>query len=222
MALGMPTESGGGGEFSAIVKYDARAGRMFRVDRTQDGGGAWNTDNVEITQGFQAIMDLENIEVGWALFAAGAPPSFAMVKLGEPMPARPTSEHRNAFRLMMKLGKSVGGDVRELAAQAKTVIGAVDKLHDAYTAGLKDNPGKLPVVALTGAVPVTSTGQGKSSTNYAPVFEITAWVDRPAELSGQPGQRAGTTDALPASEPVATPAPAQPARAEPALAGQEF
>jgi len=216
MALGIQTETSGGGDFSPIVKYDARAGRMFRVDRTQDSGGAWQTDNVEITNGFQAVFDLENIEVGWALFAAGSPPSFALAKLGQPMPARPTSEHKNAFRVMLKLGKAVGGDVREMAAQSKAVIGAMDKLHDAYSAGLKDNAGKLPVVAMTGSVPIVSTGQGKSSTNYQPVFEIVKWVDRPAELSGGVAP-VGAAPVAPA--PVAPPAPAT---AEPAMAGEEF
>lgn len=213
MALGMQTESGGGGDFTPIVKYDARAGKMFRVDRTQDDGGSWNTDNVEITNGFQAVFDLENIEVGWALFAAGAPPSFALAPLGVPMPARPTSEHKNAFRILIKLGKSAGGDVRELASQAKVMIAAVDKLHDEFTAGLKTNPGKLPVVAMTGSAPVVSKGQGKSSTNYQPVFEIVKWVDRPAELNGAPAAPAQVAPA-----PVATPAPA---KAEPAMAGGE-
>ena len=218
MALGMPTENSGGGDFSPIVKYDARAGRMFRVDRTQDAGGSWNTENVEITNGFQAVFDLENIQVGWALFAAGSPPSFALVNLGQPIPARPTSEHKNAFRVMMKLGKSSGGDVREMAAQSKAVIGAMDKLHDAYSAGLKDNPGKLPVVALTGSVPIVTTGQGKSSTNYQPVFEIVKWVDRPADLLGDGAAPATAAPAQAAPAPAATPAPA---KAEPAMAGGE-
>lgn len=186
MGLGLQTESGGGGDFADIIKYDARAGRMFRVDRTQ-GANGWETNNVEITNGFTFVPDLDNVQVGYALFAAGVAPSFTMVPLGDPMPHKPSDQHKQGFKLMSKLGKDSGGDLRELASCAKTVIGAISALHDEYTAGQAANPGKLPVVALTGSTPVVSTGQGKSSTNYAPVFQIVKWVDRPAELvGGQP------------------------------------
>lgn len=182
MALGLQTESGGGGEFTPILKYDARAGRMFRVDRTQDASGGWQTENVEVTNGFQAVMDLEQVRVGWCLFAAGVQPSFSLVPLGQPLPARPSDQHKQGFKMLLKLGKSSGGDVRELSATSKAVLSAVDELHTAYEAQKAQHPGQLPVVALTSTKPIVSTGQGKSSTNYAPVFEIVKWVDRPAEL----------------------------------------
>lgn len=201
MALGLQTESNGGGDFTPVVKFDARAGRMFRVDREQDGGGQWTTNNVEITNGFTAIMDLENIEVGWCLFAAGVAPQLSLVKLGQALPARPSDQHKQGFRMLMKLGKSSGGDVREIAATSKAVLGAVDELHNAYEAAKASNPGKLPVVALTGSKPIVSTGKGQSSTNYAPIFEIQKWVDRPADLGG-------AATAKPEEAPAPKPAPA--------------
>lgn len=200
MALGLVTESNGGGDFNKVVKFDARAGRMFRVDREQDSGGQWQTDNVEITNGFTAVMDLENIEVGWCLFAAGVAPQLKLVPLGQPLPARPSDQHKQGFRLMMKLGKSSGGDVREISATSKAVLGAVDELHTAYEADKKDNPGKLPLVALTGSKPIVSTGKGQTSTNYAPIFEIQKWIDRPAELGG--AATSGETKEDPKPEPV--------------------
>lgn len=202
MALGLQTESGGG-EFTPVVKFDARAGRMFRVDREQDGGGNWNTNNVEITNGFTAVMDLENIEVGWLLFAAGVAPQLTLVKLGQPLPQRPSDQHKQGFRMLMKLGKSSGGDVREIAATSKAVLGAVDDLHTAYESQKAANPGKLPVVALTGSKAIVSTGKGQSSTNYAPIFEIQKWVDRPAELGGASG--ATQQEAAPTPPPPAAP-----------------
>lgn len=217
MGLGLQTESGGG-DYANIIKFDARAGRMFRIDRSQDGGGQWQTNNIEITNGFQAVVDMENISVGWALFAAGVAPSFSMVKLGQPLPAKPSDQHKQGFRVMVKLGKASGGDVRELASCAKVVIGALDTLHTAYEAQKAANPGKLPVVALKGSTAVVSTGKGQSSTNYAPIFEIVKWVDRPDDLpvgvaapaaapvaaneaKAQPVQQARTT-----SQAVAAPA----------------
>jgi len=207
MALGLNTESGG--DYKPVLKYDARAGRLFRVDRSQDSAGNWNTDNVEVTNGFQAVFDLDNIEVGWILFAAGVAPSWDMVALGQPLPPRPSDQHKQGFRLNLKLGKASGGDVREFASTAKAVIGAVDGLHEAFLKGKSANPGKLPVVAMTGATPVTTEGKGQKSTNYTPVFEIKSWVDRPAELGGSA---------------AAAPAPAPTPKPEPiaAMADDEF
>lgn len=187
MALGLTTESGGG-DYTDIIKFDARAGRMFRIDRSQDSGGQWQTDQVEITNGFSAIFDLDNIEVGWALFAAGVAPQFSMVELGQPLPAKPSDTHKQGFRIMLKLGKSSGGDLREFASCAKAVISSVDALHEAFLAGRKTNAGKLPVVSLTGSTAIVSEGKGQKSTNYSPIFEITKWVDRPAELGAVPAK----------------------------------
>jgi hypothetical protein len=143
MALGLQTESGGG-DYAQIIKYDARAGRMFRIDRSQDGSGVWQTNNVEISQGFQAIFDLENVQVGWALFAAGVAPSFSMVPLGHPLPAKPSDQHKQGFKMMVKLGKGSGGDVRELASCAKVVISALDALHTQFEAARGTTPASCP------------------------------------------------------------------------------
>ncbi len=209
MALGLNTGSdgGSGGQFTPVVKYDARAGRIFRVDREQGGDGSWDTKNVEITNGFTAVMDLENIEVGWALFRAGVMPSLAMSKLGTAMPDKPSDKHKQGFRINMKLGKASGGDVREMAATAKCVLAGVDTLHTDYEAGKKDNPGKLPVVVLDSTISIVTEGKDKdgnkqTSTNYQPVWKIKSWIDRPAELGG-----AGKAD-VPEPEPVKAEAPA--------------
>jgi len=203
MALGLNTGSEGGGDYADIVKFDARAGRLFRVDRVQ-GPAGWETNNVEVTSGFQAVFDMENISVGWALFAAGLAPSFAMVPLGQPLPAKPSDQHKQCFKIMMKLGKSSGGDVREMASQAKVVIGAIDRLHTDYEAGKAANPGKLPVVALTGSTAVVSTGKGQSSTNYAPIFAITGWVDRPTELPANGNTAPVASAAAPVAQAITT------------------
>jgi len=211
MGLGLNIESGGGsgGSFTPVCKYDARAGRIFRVDREQ-ADGSWETKNVEITSNFSAVMDLENIEVGWALFQAGVMPSLAMVKMGNALPDKPSDKHKQGFRLLMKLGKASGGDVREMAATARCVLVSFDQLHDAYVAGVKDNPGKLPVVSLSGTTGITSEGKDKdgnkqSSTNYQPIWKIDRWIDRPAELGGKGGD---APQEEPKPEPVKQPEPA--------------
>ena len=216
MALGLTTATAEGGDFAQILKYDARAGRMFVVNRQQDDYGQWETNNVEVTNGFNAIFDLEQIQVGWVHFANGVAPNWSMVPLGQPMPAKPSADHRQAFRLLVKLGKSAGGDVREFASSAKAVINAMDALHTAFEKDRAANPGKLPVVAMTGATPITTTGKGQSSTNYAPDFEIVRWVARPQDLPGPDKAHAS----LPASAPR-TAAPAANGR-EPGDDGEEY
>ena len=181
MGLGLQTESTSG-DYTPLVKFDARAGRMFRVDRAQDSGGNWMTDQVDITSSFAAVFDLDSVQVGWAHFVAGVAPSFAIVPLGAPLPAKPSENHKQVFKITLKLGKECGGDVRELASQAKVVIGAVDTLHNQFTAERAAHPGQLPVVRIASTMPVKSSGKGQTSTNYAPVFEIVKWVDRPADM----------------------------------------
>ncbi len=187
MALGINTEGGSSADIIPIVKYDARAGRAVRVDRTNTGAG-WAAEPVDITSGFKAVFDMENIEVGWMCFNTGGAPDFKLAPLGTSAGEKPSDNHREGFRLMLKLGKESGGDtpVRELSSVAKVVIRGFNKLHDAYLAGVKENAGKLPVVALKASTPVVSGAGLHKSTNYEPVFEITGWTARPADLVFRP------------------------------------
>lgn len=190
MALGLKTESTPL-DITPIIKYDARAGRVFRIDRIEDQGN-WVKEEHEITDKFSAIMDMENIEVGWFNFDTGGAPDFQLVPLGEDAGQRPSDKHREGFRIMLKLNKQIGGEepVREFSACAKAVIGGFDALHDQYLAGVKANAGKLPVVKIAKTQPITSGSGAKKSTNYAPVFEIIGWVARPADLVFKPKARA--------------------------------
>jgi len=202
MALGINYESNGG-DFLPIVKFDCRAGRMFRRDRANGE----NTD-VDITRAFKAVIDLENLETGWMNFDTGGAPEFAMSVWGKgETPAKPSEKHRLGVRLVLKLHKDCGGDVREFAGNAKALVRGIDGLHDEYLAGVKSNPGKLPVVVLDDTVPIT-TGEGaRKSTNYAPVFKIANWVARPEDLVYEPRSSSAPTD-RPASSGAATSPPA--------------
>ncbi len=196
MSLGLPKNASG--DFKPFVKYDARAGRMFRRDR-EDGE---NTD-VEITQGFAAIFDMPNIEVGWVRFAEGGAPDWSVVKIGQPLPARPSPEHKQGFKVDVKLAKSSGGDLREFGSSAGCVIGALDTLHDAYSSAAESKAGKLPIVSLAGTSTVKSGQGAKTSTNYAPNFVIKSWVDRPADMSPAPAKAAEQAKQEPAQQQAA-------------------
>ena len=196
MALGIPT----GGNRTPVVKYDARAGRWFRVDGKDQV--------VDVSHGFAAIFDLAQIEIGWAKFAAGMAPDVHMARVPSPMPAQPTADHKRAVRLHVKLGKSIGGDMRELMTQAGIVMAAIDQLHDAYMAAPEAKEGKLPVVACPTTEAVTiSTGAGKS-TNYKPVLQIVSWVSRPADLPLTSAPVASAPAAPPATGSTIAPPPA--------------
>ncbi|MBA2525935.1 MAG: hypothetical protein H0V18_09165 [Pyrinomonadaceae bacterium] len=183
MALGMNFNSGGDGDIVPYVKYDSRAGRISRDDRTQSPDGNYGNDIVDITSSFKAVIDMENIEIGFFLFTTGAALQMQVVPIGQVMPQKPAGEGwKQGARVMMKLHKSCGGDVREMSGNAASFLRGFDELHTAYEAGKAANPGKLPIVVLKSAQPVT-TGQGaRKSTNYQPVFEITGWAPRPVDL----------------------------------------
>lgn len=184
MGFGLNYDSQASGDIIPICKFDARAGRMFRVDR-KDG----NNTPVDITRAFRAVFDLENVEVGFIDFNTGGAPAFTLVPLGDPMPNNPGNGAKQGIRIMMRLSKDCGGDVRELATCAKAAMRGLDQLHSAYQAAAGDNPNKLPVVAIKDTIPITSEGQGQKTTNYQPVFEIVSWADRPPDLVFKPKGR---------------------------------
>jgi hypothetical protein len=197
MALGLNTSSAGG-DFIPHVRYDARAGRLFRADRAQDSDG-WKTTMVDISQPPpQFIMDIGQIEIGWISYTGGTP-DLRMGPLSAGLAPQPSKEHRQGFRVRLYAPKLLGG-LREFASNAKAVIAAMDGLHSAYEAAPERQQGLVPVVCLASTTPITTKTPQGSTTNYAPVFRIEKWVPRPAEL-----------DAAAAATPVAAPAPS-PAR----------
>lgn len=173
---------GAGGNFLPIVKYDARAGRMARVDR-ENG----ESSSFDITNNFKAVFDFENVEVGYIRFVAGSAPDFKVSRFYDRKPiADPKGDYKAGVRFTIKLAKECGGDIREIASTAGAFLEAAKGLHVQYENGVKENPGKLPVVTLSGVRPRT-TGEGaRKSTNYEPEFKIVSWVSRPTDLVYSP------------------------------------
>lgn len=203
MALGLNTSTSGA-DVIPHIRYDARAGRLFRADRAQASDGRWETTMADISSPPpQMLMDLAQIEVGWLSYAGGTP-DLQMVPFGAALPAQPSKEHRQGFRVRVYAPKLLGG-LREFASSAKVVIAAMDALHSAYEAAAERSQGLVPVVCLAGTTPVTSKTPQGSSTNYAPVFRIEKWVSRPADLPIGPLSGAAPVAAAP------TPSPATPA-----------
>ena len=91
MALGFSNTgtSSGGGDFLPIVKYDARAGRFFRVDR-EDGVST----PVDITRSFKAVFDFENVETGWIASSRDLLPTSRCPRWGRPAWSAPVGTTR--------------------------------------------------------------------------------------------------------------------------------
>ena len=243
MAFMTAPTSAGTADRLPILKFDARAGRLFTVDRSQAADGSWITEQADITMTQPAFcVDFGSLEVGWAFFAAGGAPLWALAFYGEPQPVRPASpgfdeqnkalQFKPAFRIKVG-GQGIGG-IREFGGNSASLIGGMNDLHTRFEAASEAAQGKIPVVKMTSTQAIKS-GQ---STNYMPVFEIVAWVDRPKQLGERmvavPGRSLTPAPSVPprASVPVpppprpqppAAPQPAPaPARREPALVDDDM
>ncbi len=195
MALGLSMESTGGGDILPIIKFDAKSGDFIQQDR-ENINGQWEKKETELSLPIKIAFDFENLQVGWLSFASGAP-DFAMVKIGEAMPAKPSDEHKQAFRL--KIYKPELG-VREFSHSAKTVLKTMDVLHNQYEAEKGHNEGKMPIVHITGLTTVKVNSPQGELRFKAPEWSISEWIDRPSAMDG----------AVPSAAPIAaatTPAP---------------
>jgi hypothetical protein len=209
MALGISSNYNGG-DIKPFIKYDAKAGRLFRVDRVQQNDGTYATDTVEITDTAQMAIDLANIRVGWINYTTQGPVRRLVVLGKEPIPPRPEDKNaegkpsfKQGFEIDLLLDKaSGGGALRVFGSAAGCVIEAMDALHDAYSAAPEAKAGKLPIVKVAGVQPVKSA----QSTNYKPTFAIVSWIDRPASLTAAPAAASKIAPAT-GSTQIKAPAP---------------
>ena len=210
--FGFSTETAaGGGDFMPVCKYDARSGRLFRIDRVNTGNG-FQSEPVDITSIFKAVVDFENMQVGWIDFPVGSAPSFVLVPFADftagkiALPQKPSEKHKNGLRFTLKLGKACGGDkpLREMAGTAKAFLSGVEEVCQEYIKTKAQYAGQLPVLELVSTMPVKSGSGQASSTNYRPKFRISGWAPRPADLVAKPVPIAGApVEHLPA--PTAAP-----------------
>ena len=180
MALGFNTSTASGGDILPIVKWDAKSGDFIKQDRYQAGDGSWQKDEQELALPTTFAMDLGSIEIGWLSFSTGAP-DFQMVKAGEPIPAQPSPDHKQAFRCRIA-SRELG--LREFSHSAKTVLRAMDALHNEYEAQAPANPGKMPVVTISGTETIKVNSPNGELRFKAPEWSITEWIDRPEMMDG--------------------------------------
>lgn len=182
MALGFSTESSSSGsKFLPVVKFDAKAGEFIAINRTPgDTTGTWDKEEVEISLPTKVVIDMNDLEVGWISFVPTY--SCVMVKAGDKLPPQPSAEHKHSVRLKMFF-KEHG--LREMTPTSKTVLRAVDQLHDQFLAGADKNPGKMPIVTIHGTeTKKVSTPQGELRFKV-PKWEITGWTDAPSAMKAE-------------------------------------
>jgi hypothetical protein len=204
MGLGLSVSSG---DFIPFCKFDARAGRWFRKGENGD---------VDITDGFTAAFDFEQIEVGWMAFTAGTAPAYVTQNIALGVPAKPAGDNwKQGFRCNIALGTAQGGGVYELSSTAKALIGVIDRMHTEYSEAPEKSQGKLPVLKMSGTSVIETKGPNGTTRNYAPNLSIMAWVDRPASLAKKGAAPVAPIVAAPPATgstvvppPVAKPAPA--------------
>ena len=226
MAFGMQTS---GGNFLPIIKYDARAGRIFRVDK--DNG---ITEQVDITDpNMKFAIDFGSIEVGYVQFSAQGPVRHMVPYDGRALPAQPQDKDdkgklvsRPGFYALVA-GQAIGG-IREWCSNAAILLNALDELFNLYAEQPEAAGGKIPLISIVSTVPVTSGTGAQKSTNYKPVFKIVGWVDRLADMGERtvppPAPKAIPAAAAPTAPPPAapTPPPVAPAAATAPPAGMPF
>jgi hypothetical protein len=161
-----------------LLKFDARNGSFYRVDRNVNG-------EVEQTTmvDFKATFDLANLEVGWIRFDAGSAPSFKMVRAGQDIGNAPSEKHRQGLRLRVKLAGDKG-IAREFSSTAATLWNAIDRLHDEFERNRGKHAGKLPYVRVAKLEQVRTL----LGVVFSPTFEILSWIVRPVELTTEPAE----------------------------------
>jgi hypothetical protein len=215
-----------GGDFLPIIKYDARAGRFFRVDRNDDG----EREPVDITEGFECVPDFEHAEKGWAHFQPGTAPDFALVSVeAKDLPPQPSKNHKHVVRMRLLLPSKLAEGterLREISVTAAAAIRGLEQIYDLWAAGRDNNPDKAAWVRLTSVKPVTSGGGGQKSTNYEPQFAIVKWVNSPEGFAAPerrtaaPNRSAAADDYKAAKDGSANPL-AAPAKAPPPPENEE-
>lgn len=232
MAFGIPgSEPSGGGEFLGRINCDARTG-FWTITRRVQVDGAWSNDTSAPFQNPTFLIDFGSLEVGYMKITS--PPAFMLVPMGQPIPPQPQEmaegrageKPRRAFQPGFRvkvMSQKTFGDAAAyyFSGNSKTLMTQVEALFHAFCAAPEAASGKVPVVSVTGAEKVlVKTPQG-SNTFYAPLFQITAWADRPEALGARlvPPPNPGAQPIAQAAPPPAAHVP-PPAAAAPAPAPQ--
>ena len=215
MAFGYKTTTG---DFLPIVKFDARSGRFFKVNK-EFGGVA---EDVEIPNGTKFAIDFGTLEAGWVTFGAQGPIRHMRPYVEEegtiPQPQDKDGDGKLIFRpgFYTKICGNALDGVREWIGASAAVMNAMEELYQACIRTPEMAKGQIPIVIIARTTAIKSGMGARSSTNYGPVFEVAGFTDRPNILGPRtvpvprPSNGAGSAlqqEGLARSVTQATPAP---------------
>jgi hypothetical protein len=211
VAFGMRTVTG---DYLAICKYDARAGKFFKVEKRVDGG----SDAIELPNGTKFALDIGTLEAGYVAFGPQGPMrNMVPYAEGVEIPSQPQdkdAEGKFMFRpgFWAKIAGNALDGVREWCSNAAVLVNAMDELYQQVIRAPEAAAGQIPIICIASTVAVKSGSGVRSSTNYAPVLRIEGWAPRPDVLGARtvPPPAASTTAPTPKTAPAAAPRP-QPA-----------
>lgn len=188
----MPLDFGNSGG-GAFIRFKASINSW---EKSGEGGAQ------EFTWTAPAIMDVENIQLGWLLLKEGQRDWQPWVG-NKPTP-QPGEDYKRGFSMQVFSKTLFGEDdaVREFCTSASGCVEFAKELYNACEANFKK--GQVPVVNITGSRAV-KIGKG---TTRVPTFDVVKWVGRPAEL------QADSDDDLPSFSPTS---PAKVNSPEPAV-----
>lgn len=211
------------GDFLPICKFDARSGKFFKVERVP----GQPANDIELPPGTKFAVDFRTLEAGWVTFTAQGPVRHMQPYIdGQPTIAQPPDKdaegkamYRPAFYVKLA-GNAIDG-VREWIGASAAVMNAMDDLYQAYLQNPEAAAGKIPIISIPSTIAIKSGVGARSSTNYAPVFRIDGWTERPdllgaptTPIPGSVNGHAGYTAAPAQPAQQAAPAAAQPTPAQ--------
>ena len=185
-----------------------------------DGG----SDPIELPPGTKFALDLGTLEAGFVAFTAQGPirhmvPYSPGVVL-PPQPQDKDGEGKLMFRpgFWTKIAGNALDGVREWCSNAAVLLNALDELYQRVSTTPEAAAGQIPLISISGTVAVKSGSGARASTNYAPVFQLEGWTDRPALL----GERTVPPPRAQQTPPVNVAPHVTAAAANPAPSGMPF
>jgi hypothetical protein len=189
------------GDFLPYLGFNAKSDKWFlNISK----------EKTPVKPSFEFVVDFKNLETGWFLLQEGAAPDIVIDESMEKKAPQPTAKHKRGVRFNTLMKGSIPG-VYSFSTVATGVLKPLSAIHDAYLEEVKKNPNAVPVVRVDDSTEVKSSfknpdGSQGTATNYAPVFTVVKFIDRPKAFD----ELSGTAEVVnvPPAQPPAVAAPA--------------
>jgi len=163
---------------------------------------AWTNRDGEEIQLKKVVMDLDSVQTGWLLIAAGMRDWQPDEVLGAKSQS-PGEGYKRGFQVTL-YSKELS--LVDWSANSYGVCKGFEKIYNECEKSAGDNAGKLPVIEYINSTP-EKVGKGNTR---VPNFKLVSWVARPAGMNAEDGLEQWA-EPEPAPAPVrkaAKPAPA--------------